>query len=84
MVPNATVTPVGKPVAARVTLPVNPPVSVTVTVLVPVAPAATTTVAGEAESVKPGAVTVRLMVVVALSVPEVPVMVTAEVPAARP
>jgi hypothetical protein len=36
LVPYATVTPVGNPVAARVTLPVNPPVSVTVMVSVAV------------------------------------------------
>ena len=36
LVPKATVTPVGKPEAARVTLPVNPPVSVTVIVSVAV------------------------------------------------
>ena len=34
---KAAVTPLGNPVAARVTLPVNPPVSVTVTVSVPLA-----------------------------------------------
>lgn len=37
-VPNAAVTPLGKPDAAKVTLPVNPPASVTVTVLVPLLP----------------------------------------------
>jgi hypothetical protein len=37
-VPNAAVTPLGKPEAARVTLPVNPPASVTEIVLVPVLP----------------------------------------------
>jgi hypothetical protein len=38
LVPNAAVTPLGKPDAARVTLPVNPPLSVTEMVLVPVLP----------------------------------------------
>ena len=38
LVPNEAVTPLGRPEAARVTLPVNPPVSVTVTVSVPVLP----------------------------------------------
>lgn len=37
-VPNAAVTPVGRPEAARVTLPVNPPDAATLTVLVPLAP----------------------------------------------
>ena len=82
-VPNAAVTPVGNPDAAKVTLPVNPPSSATVMVLLPVPPAVTVRFAGEAESVKPdvAAVTVRLMEVVAVSVPEVPVMVTVDVPA---
>jgi hypothetical protein len=51
LAPNATVTPVGIPVAARVTLPVNPFTSVTAMVLVPVLPRATVRVAGEAERV---------------------------------
>ena len=37
-VPKAAVTPLGRPEAARVTLPVNPPTSVTVIVLVPLPP----------------------------------------------
>jgi len=83
LVPMATVTPVGNPDAAKVTLPVNPPSSITAMVLVPVLPAAIVSVPGEAESVKPGvfAVTVRVTEVVALSVPEVPVMVIGYVPA---
>ena len=38
LVPNEAVTPLCKPDAARVTLPVNPPVSVTLIVLVPLLP----------------------------------------------
>jgi len=38
LVPNEAVTPLGKPDAARITLPVNPPVSVTLIVLVPLLP----------------------------------------------
>src|ERR1700728_4245441 len=45
-VPNAAVTPVGRPDAAKVTLPVNPPTSVTVTVPV--------RLLGESDSVKLG------------------------------
>src|SRR5580658_737417 len=46
-VPNAAVTPVGKPVAERVTLPVNPFAGVTVIVLVPpAAPCTIVTLAG--------------------------------------
>jgi hypothetical protein len=51
-VPNVAVTPLGKPDAARVTLPENPPASVTLIVLVPLAPCVTVTLLGEAESVK--------------------------------
>jgi hypothetical protein len=79
------VTPLGKPEAARATVPEKPPVGVTVMVLVPLPPWAIDTEVGEAESVKLGATTtVRAMVVVALGVwqgiPQVaggvPVMVT--------
>jgi len=38
LVPKEAVTPLGKPDAARVTLPVKPPTSVTVMVLVPLLP----------------------------------------------
>jgi hypothetical protein len=49
------VTPLGRPEAARVTLPVNPPTSVTVIVLVPAEPPCVMlTLLGEAESVKLG------------------------------
>jgi hypothetical protein len=71
------VTPLGSPEAARVMLPLNPPTSVTEIVLVPIAACAMDNVLGDAESVKPGAMlTVSAMVVDAVSVPEVPVMVT--------
>jgi hypothetical protein len=48
------VTPLGKPVAASVTLPEKPPTSATVIVLVPLPPCATDMVAGEADNVKLG------------------------------
>ena len=52
---NEAVTPLGRPVAASVTFPVNPNVSVTVMLLVPpVAPCVIVRVLGEAASVKPG------------------------------
>ena len=47
---NAAVTPLGKPVAERLTLPLNPFNGLTVMVLVPFAPRATLTLVGEAES----------------------------------
>ena len=54
---NAAVTPLGRPEAARVTLPLNPPRSVTVIVLVPAAPPCVIeTLPGDAESVKLGEV----------------------------
>src|ERR1035438_10085848 len=72
---NNAVTPLGRTDVARLTLPVNPPTSVTVMVLAPPAPpAAIVTLLGAADSVKPGVeLTVRATVVVAVSVPEVPV-----------
>jgi hypothetical protein len=48
---NAAVTPLGRPEAERLTLPLNPLSGLTVTVLVPLAPCATLTLLGEAESV---------------------------------
>jgi hypothetical protein len=71
------VTPVGRPDAARVTVPVKPFCGVIAMVLAPVAPSATLRLAGEAESVKvgvPGIVSVT--VVEWLRLPDVPVMVT--------
>ena len=53
-VPNAAVTPLGRPDAARVTLPVNPPTSVTVIVLVPLPPCVIVRLLGESDNVKLG------------------------------
>jgi hypothetical protein len=53
-VPNAAVTPLGRPDAARVTLPVNPPTSVTVIVLVPLPPCVIVRLPGESDNVKVG------------------------------
>lgn len=53
-VPNVAVTPLGRPDAASVTLPENPPTSVTVIVLVPLLPWVMVTLLGDAESVKLG------------------------------
>jgi len=54
LVPKLAVTPLGKPDADKVTLPVNPPKGLTVIVLLPVLPCVTLTLDGEAESVKSG------------------------------
>jgi hypothetical protein len=81
LVPNAAVTPLGSPDAARVTLPVNPPTSVTVIVSVALLPRVTARVDADGDSVKPDeGFTVRAMVVVAVALPEVPVIVTVAVP----
>src|SRR5580698_8659335 len=53
-VPNAAVTPLGNPDAARVTLPLNPFTSVTEIVLEPLLPCVTDRLLGEADSVKLG------------------------------
>ena len=82
-VPNAAVTPLGKPEALRVTLALKPFCGTTVMVLVPLFPCATDTVVGLAVRLKSGPpVTVRLTVVVCFKLPDVPVMVTVEVPTA--
>jgi hypothetical protein len=73
------VTPLGKPEIVKVTEPVKPPDGVTMIVLVPpAAPRVIETDAGVAESVKLPLVdpaTVRVTVVVAVKLPEVPVTV---------
>ncbi len=72
------VTPLGKPVAEKVTLPVKPFDGVIVTVLVPLVPCVIVTLLGDAERLKSGvaaAFTVRLTVVVWTVVPLVPVIV---------
>lgn len=60
------VTPPGRPLAARVTLPEKPPTAVTVIVLVPLLPWATETLVGDADSVKLGAVIVYVAEAIAL------------------
>ena len=53
---NDAVTPLGRPEAVKLTLPVKPFCGVTVIVIVPLAPCVTVTLPGAAESWKPGAV----------------------------
>jgi hypothetical protein len=81
---NAAVTPLGKPDAERVTLPLKPFDGVMLIVLVPWLPCVMVIAFGEAEIVKLCArdFTVRLRVAVFVSVPEVPVIVTVTVPVA--
>lgn len=81
LVPKLAVTPLGKPVAVSVTLPVKPLAPVTLIVSVTLAPWITETVADVGARVKLGAAfTVSAIVVEAVSVPEVPVIVTVDVP----
>lgn len=74
---NAAVTPDGRAEVVRVTLPVKPALGVTVMVLVPGVPEITVTVAREVFSENAAAgVMVKATPTVALSAPEVAVMVT--------
>ena len=83
LVANVPVTPVGKPLTESVTAALNPLLGVTVIVSVVMPPSATCTDGEEAESANTGEiVTVNATVVVAVTEPEVPVMVTATGPAA--
>jgi len=80
---NDAVTPLGIPVATNDTLPVNPPTSATVMVSVLLLPCATERDVGEGVSVKLGVtegLTVSAIVVVAVVLPEVPVIDTAAGP----
>jgi hypothetical protein len=79
---NPAVTPLGKPEAESVTLPLKPFCGVMVMVLVPWLPCVMVTLFGEAERLKFCAFTVRLSVVVLVSVPDVPEIVTVTVPVA--
>ena len=79
-VPKDAVTPLGRPDAARVTLALNPPAPVTVMVSETLLPRTTLKVDGEGESVKFGLVTVSATVVLAVRLPEVPLIVTVAVP----
>src|SRR6266446_3939252 len=80
---NDAVTPLGKPEADKLTLPLKPFCGVTVIVLVPLVPCVTVTLPGDAERVKfatGAAFTVRETVVVLVKLPDVPVMLTVTVP----
>jgi hypothetical protein len=75
------VTPLGKPAADKLTVPLKPPRGATLMVLEPLDPWATVTLLGDAERLKfAGTVTVRDTVAVWLKLPEVPVIVTVDVP----
>ena len=82
------VTPLGRPEADRETLLLKPFAAVIAIVLLPLEPRVTVTLLGEAESVKLGCgggavpFTVKLMFVVCVRLPDVPVTVTVTVPKA--
>jgi hypothetical protein len=83
LVENVAVTPEGRPDALSVVAESKPPVLATVIVLVPLAPCVTVTDVGEALTLKAGVVvelTVSAILVVAVRLPEVPVMVTVAEP----
>ena len=72
LVPNVAVTPLGRPDALSVTLPVNPFTSCTVIVLVPLPPWVIVRLLGESESVKLGVAepAKRLMIPVVFGLPQ--------------
>lgn len=77
---NDAVTPVGRPDAARATAPVKPFCGVMVIMLVPLAPCATLTLAGDAAMLNAGSpVTVSESRALLVRLPEVPVIVIVEV-----
>ena len=81
LVLNDAATPLGIPLALRVTSLSKPPAGTIVIVLVPLLPCATVKILGEAVSVKlPNPSTVSVSVVVALRLPEVPVIVAVAFP----
>jgi hypothetical protein len=85
LVLNTAPTPVGSPDAANVTLPANPPASITVTVSVMAEPWVTDNVAVAAASVKLGVCMVLMVsetAELAVRSPDVPVIVSVEVPVA--
>ncbi len=80
---NVAVTPAGRPEAASVTVPENPPTVVKVSVALPDAPCAMPSVAGEAEIEKPDVCpTVTPILNVLVRLPDLPVTIAVAVPAA--
>src|SRR5690348_1143681 len=82
-VANVAVTPPGRPDAASVTLPVDRKTVVNGNVAVALRPCASDKLVGEADNVKPEVTlgfTVRAIVVLAVVLPDVPVMVTVAAP----
>jgi hypothetical protein len=79
------VTPLGRPLTLKATLPVNPPLGATAMAMVPVEPCSSETLDGLADTEKSGGggtgkATVSEIVVVALTLPAKPATVTVAVP----
>jgi hypothetical protein len=80
---NVAVTPVGRPLAEKLTVPLKVPRGVTVMALAPLPPAVMPMLAGDAAIAKPlAALTVTLIVAVLRKLPDVPAIVIVEVPSA--
>src|SRR6266850_147372 len=78
---NDAVTPLGRPDADKLTLPLKPFCGVTVMVLAPLVPCASVKLFGDAEKAKfAGGFTVRETVVLCDKLPETPVTVSVTVP----
>jgi hypothetical protein len=81
--PKVAVTPAGKPEAVSTTVPLKPFRAVMAMLLAPLVPGLMLTLAGVAEIVKLGGATmVSAMLALLTAVPDVPLMVTVETPAA--
>lgn len=80
---NDALMPLGRPEADRLTVPVNPLSGLTMTVLVPLFPWTTVKLFGDALRVKlPAGLTVRVIVVLFVELPDTPVIVMLAVPTA--
>ena len=74
-------TPLGRPAANKVTVPLNPLSGLTMTVLVPLLPWTTVKLFGDAPKVKlPAGLTVRVIVVLFVETPDTPLIVMLAVP----
>jgi hypothetical protein len=79
--PKVAVTPAGRPLTQRLTVPLNPFCPLTVTVLLPLPPGLRPMLAGDAASVKLGGPTTVIMIAAWLTVvAELPITVTVLVP----
>jgi hypothetical protein len=73
---NDAVTPLGNPVAAKLTLPEKPLMPLTLIVLLPLPERGMVRLVGKTARLKLGTTTIKEIGIVLVRVPEVPVMVT--------